>query len=203
MARCSRCSWACCGEGGRSRTGSLSRAVKNLGFGLALGAALAGCVLSLSILLTGTTLHVDLLPTPHFGTMAFHADPLSALFIGAISLLGTAVAFYSLGYATEFLLRRNMVLLVGLYNIFLFSMVGVILADHALLFLFVWEVMSLTTYFLITYEHEEPAARRAGFLYIVMTHIGTAFLLVMFLLLYSVTGSFSIRGIPCRRSPAS
>jgi len=123
--------------------------------------------------------------------MAIHADALSALFVGAISLLGASVALYSIGYAAELLKRRSMGLFVVLYNIFLLSMVGVVLADHALLFLFVWECMSLTTYFLIIYEHEEHAARRAAFLYIVMTHIGTAFLLVMFLLLYSVSGSFT------------
>ena len=178
----------------RSRTkpgGSLTGAVKNIGFGLALIAALAGCVLSLSVLISGTTLHVELLPSRHFGPLGFHADGLSALFIGALSLLGTAVALFSLGYATEFFLRRNMVLLVILYNFFVLSMIGVLLADHALLFLFLWECMSLTTYFLITFEHEEHAARRAGFLYIVMTHIGTAFLLVMFLLLYAAAGSFT------------
>jgi hydrogenase-4 component B len=60
-----------------------------------------------------------------------------------------------------------------------------------LLFLFFWEAMSLTTYFLINFEYEDPASRRAGFLYVVMTHIGTALLLVMFVTLYAHTHSFS------------
>lgn len=84
-----------------------------------------------------------------------------------------------------------MILFVFLYFTFLLSMVGVVIAGHALLFLFVWEVMSLTTYFLINYDHEDPASRRAAFLYVVMTHIGTAFLVVMFMILYVYTGSFS------------
>jgi hydrogenase-4 component B len=79
---------------------------------------------------------------------------------------------------------------VFLYNTFLFSMIGVVIAGHAVVFLFMWEVMSLTTYFLINYEHEDPASRRAAFLYVVMTHIGTALLVVMFLLLASHTGTF-------------
>jgi hydrogenase-4 component B len=169
----------------------LNTTVKNLGFTMALGSSLAGCVLSLSILFSGKPLHVDILQTPHFGTMAIHADRLSALFLGAISLLSAAVSVYSFGYATEFFGRRNIGLLVLLYNLFLISMVGVVLAGHALLFLFVWECMSLTTYFLISYEHEDPAASRAAFLYVVMTHIGTSLLVVMFVLLYFYTGSFS------------
>jgi hydrogenase-4 component B len=178
--------------------------IKNLGFMTALGSSLAGCMLSLSILLSGKPLHLEFLQTPQFGALVIHADTLSALFLGVISLLAAAVSVYSLGYATEFLKRRNMGLLVVLYNLFLLSMAGVVLAGHALFFLFAWECMSLTTYFLISYEHEEPAARRAAFLYVVMAHIGTALLVIMFVLLYSNTGSFSFdafRGISSRISP--
>jgi hydrogenase-4 component B len=170
---------------------ALNKAVKNLGFTIALISSVAGCVLSLSILLSGEPLHVEIQQTLPFGAMAIHADRLSALFLGIISLLAAAVSVYSFGYATEFLQRRNMGLLVFLYNAFLLSMVGVTLAGHAVLFVFAWEGMSLTTYFLINYEHEDPSSRRAAFLYVVMTHIGTALLVVMFVLLYSYTGSFS------------
>ncbi len=140
---------------------------------------------------SGETLHLELYQTQLFGVLAVSADRLSALFLGIISLLGAAVSIYSFGYAVEFLQRRNIALLVFLYNTFLLSMAGVVLADHVVLFIFVWETMSLSSYFLITYEHEDPASRRASFLYVVMTHIGTAFLIVMFVLLYSQTGSFS------------
>lgn len=167
------------------------RAVKNIGFTIALISSLAGCILSLSILISGETLHIDIYETQLFGTVAICADRLSALFLGIISLLAAAVSIYSFGYAAEYLKRRNVGLLVFLYNAFLLSMAGVVLADHAVLFVFIWEVMSLVTYFLINYEHEDPASRRAAFLYIVMAHIGTALLVVMFVLLYSYTGSFS------------
>jgi hydrogenase-4 component B len=170
---------------------TLNRAIKNIGFAIALVSSLAGCVLSIVILLSGDPLDVEILQTSLFGTMAIHADRLSAFFVGVISLLAVAVSFYSLGYATGFLQRRSMTLLVVLYNLFLLSMVGVVIAGHAVLFVFVWETMSLTTYFLISYDHEDPASRRAAFLYVVMTHIGTALLVIMFLLLYSFTGSFS------------
>jgi hydrogenase-4 component B len=171
--------------------GALDGLVKNLGFTIALASSLAGCVLSLSILLSGDPLHVEIQQSLPFGTMALHADRLSAFFLGVISLIAAAVSVYSLGYAKEFLGRRNMALLVFLYNLFLLSMAGVVLSGHAFLFLFFWEGMSLTTYFLINYEHEDPAARRAAYLYVVMTHLGTALLVVMFVILFSHTGSFS------------
>jgi len=165
--------------------------VKNIGFTLALLSSLAGCLLSLSILLSGTPLHIVLYESALFGPVAIHADGLSALFLGIIALLATSVSVYSYGYATDLLTRRNMGLFLFLYNVFLLSMAGVVIAGHAVLFLFVWEVMSLTTFFLINVEHEDPESRRAAFLYVVMTHVGTALLVVMFVSLYAYTGSFN------------
>jgi hydrogenase-4 component B len=168
-----------------------SKVVKNVGFACASLSSLAGSLLSLSILLSGTPLHVEIYTSTLFGPMVIHVDGLSALFLGIIALLATSVSVYSFGYATGLLLRRNMGLLLFLYNAFLFSMVGVVMAGHAVLFIFVWELMSLTTFFLINFEHEEADSRRAAFLYIVMAHIGTALLTVMFVSLYAYTGSFS------------
>lgn len=164
---------------------------KNVSFASALLASLAGCLFSLSILLTGTTFHLELANGLPFGAFAFHVDQLSAFFLGVITLLSLSVSVYSFGYTTEFVGRRNVHLLAALYNLFLLSMVMVVTAANVILFLIVWELMSLTTYFLITYEHEDQASRRAGILYVVMTHIGTAFLVVMFLLLASQMHSFN------------
>jgi hydrogenase-4 component B len=165
--------------------------IKNLGFLLALVSSLAGCVLSLSIILSGTPLHVELQQSVLFGSMAFHADRLSAYFLGIIALLAVSVSVYSFGYSEEYLRRRSVVLLVFLYNAFLLSMVSVVIAGHALVFLFFWELMSLATFFLINFEHEERASRRAALLYVIMAHIGTAFLVAMFVVLYTYAGSFS------------
>lgn len=165
--------------------------LKNLGFSLSLVASLAGCVLASVILFSGHAFHLEVFQSPLFGPVAFHADRLSAFFLGIISLLAVPVSCYSFGYVSGLLPRRNIGLLLLLYNGFLLSMVCVVLAGHAVLFLFFWEAMSLATYFLINFEHEDPESRRAGFLYVVMTHIGTAFILAMFMALYAYTGSFA------------
>lgn len=169
---------------------ALSKVVKNIGFAAAFLASLAGVVLSLEILLTGTPLHLELQQYLPFGTMSLYADRLSAFFLGVISVLAAIVSLYSFGYAADLLARRNIGLLVFLYNSFLLSMSAVVIAGHAVLFIFLWEGMSLSTFFLIIYEHEDPASRRAGILYVVMTHVGTAFLVVMFMLMYASTGTF-------------
>jgi hydrogenase-4 component B len=193
------------GRGRVKSPAALDGVVKNLGFTIALASSLAGCVLSLSILLSGEPLHVEIRQSLPFGTMALDADRLSAFFLGVISLIAAAVSVYSLGYAAESSGRRNTGLLVLLYNLFLLSMAGVVLSGHAFLFLFFWEGMSLTTYFLINYEHEDPAARRASYLYVVMTQLGTASLVVMFVILFSHTGSFSFGAFtdPASRLPGA
>ena len=48
-------------------------------------------------------------------------------------------------------------------------------ASNALFFLIAWELMSLSSYFLVVYDRKDKNNVEAGFLYFVMTHIGTAF----------------------------
>lgn len=176
------------------------RLAKNLGFISAGLASLSGCFLSLSVLLTGSPFHLGLPQIPAVGSFSIHVDQLSAFFLGVISLLGSAVSIYSIGYATEFFGRRNVPLFTLLYNLFLLSMSMVVIAGNAIFFLIVWEIMSLATFFLIIYEHEDAASRRAGILYIVMAHLGTAFLVVMFITLAGYAHSFSFEDIRLIRS---
>lgn len=169
------------------------RILRFVGLAAAIIASVAGLALSLSVLLSGTPFHLEFQQTFPVGAMAFHADSLSAFFLLVISLLAAVVSLYSFGYTDDFLGRRNIGLFLLLYNIFLLTMSCVVFAAHALLFLFLWEGMSLSTFFLINFDHEDRASRRAGFLYVVMTHIGTAFLVVLFALFYAYTGSFSFQ----------
>ena len=162
-----------------------------LGFGSAALSSFVGCTLSLWVLLSGRVIHPGLPHTLPFEEFSLALDPLGAFFLGVITLLGGVVSIYSLGYARAYLGRRNVGFLIFLYNLFLIAMVFVVLAANAILFLIVWEIMSLVTYFLINYEHEESASRKAGFQYVAMTHVGTAFLLAGFLVLSLHAQSFN------------
>ena len=79
----------------------------------------------------------------------------------------------------------------------------VLLARNAVLFLSAWELMAVSSFFLVTFEHERESVRSAGWIYLVATHLGTGFLLVFFILMGRETGSMDFtvwaqRGI---RSP--
>ena len=74
-----------------------------------------------------------------------------------------------------------------LYNLFILSMYAVILSGNIITFLISWETMSIVSYFLVTFDRDEKSAK-AGLQYAVMTHIGTAFIIALFLILYKDTG---------------
>ena len=59
-------------------------------------------------------------------------------------------------------------------------MAVVILADDAYLFMVAWETMALSSYFLVTSQHRIPDIRRAGFLYLIMAHVGAICILLSF-----------------------
>jgi len=124
-------------------------------------------------------------------TFQIRVDPLSSFFVLVISLSGLAASQFAIGYVREFENRYSIGALGGIYNAFLLSMILVVLADNGLFFLIVWEIMSLVSYLLVVTEHEKAETRYAGFFYLVMTHVGTAFIIVAYLVFYQQAGSFS------------
>ncbi|MEI8191766.1 MAG: proton-conducting transporter membrane subunit, partial [candidate division NC10 bacterium] len=66
----------------------------------------------------------------------------------------------------------------------------VMLARNGVLFLIAWEIMALASFFLVIFEHEDAAVREAGWVYLIATHLGSAFLLVMFVLMAKASGSY-------------
>ncbi|MCE5313318.1 MAG: hydrogenase 4 subunit B [Nitrospiraceae bacterium] len=129
----------------------------------------------------GSVARAEVLP---FLTYSFSVDGLSGFFILIISVLSFCATVYCAGYYSSGSERMPF----ALFNIFVLSMYAVVTASNVPTFLIAWETMSLSSYFLVTLRGDDSSAK-AGLLYIVMTHIGTAFIMVMFLVLYKSTGS--------------
>ncbi|MGI6384249.1 MAG: proton-conducting transporter membrane subunit [bacterium] len=70
------------------------------------------------------------------------------------------------------------------------SMAGVVMAANAILFLVAWEVMALSSFALVTADHERRDSRRAAIIYLGATRAGTAFLMIGFLWAHHLTGSW-------------
>ena len=114
--------------------------------------------------------------------LPFHLriDPLAGYFITVICLLSFFISIYSIGYVKGYLGRRSVTSLVIFYALFIACMLMVVLSDDALIFLISWEVMALSSYFLVMFENERIENRRAAFLYMLIAHIGALAILLSF-----------------------
>lgn len=158
-----------------------------------IAAALLGIGLSLvQFLGSGSPLKLELDSNLEFLKISFYIDNLSAFFILLISFLTLVVSIYSFGYTVHYEKRRNTAVLGALYNLFAASMLLVVASGHIFFFLVSWEIMSLVSYFLVIYENEKPDVQKAGVIYLIMTHTGTAFITAAFVLLYKFSGSAEI-----------
>lgn len=121
-------------------------------------------------------------------------DRLSAFFVLGLCILVFCVSIYSIGYVSHFYGKRNVGLFQFLFSTFILSMLFVLTSSNAVFFYIAWEVMALLSYFLVVFESEHTEKQKAGMIYIIMTHIGTAFLMIAFMMMYSYTKSFDLFG---------
>lgn len=109
----------------------------------------------------------------------FHIDTLSIVFLALIFLGVLPNLFYSFGYLSH--VHRKAHYIVH-YIAFIFSMLGVVIAGNALVFLLFWELMSLTSWQLILTDAKDKATIKAARFYFFMTHFGFVFLVLFFLI---------------------
>ena len=113
---------------------------------------------------------------------------------------------YGAGYSAAYEGRYSLRFLGAMLNLFLLTMSLVPCADNILTFLLMWEGMSLTSYFLVLTETDEPGTVQAGGWYLAMTHGGLALVLASFLLLMdgaATTGFADLRAAAAALSPAT
>src|SRR5450432_4619465 len=113
--------------------------------------------------------------------LPFHVrlDALSAFFLFLLGSAGGGISTFSAGY-----FRDSEGAAPGLlcfeYHVFLAAMALVLVADDAYVFMVAWETMALSSYFLVTTDHQVAEIRRAGFLYLLIAHLGAIAILLCF-----------------------
>ncbi len=117
----------------------------------------------------------------------FLFDTLSLIFVALIFLGTIPNLFYSFGYLPH--IKRKVHYQIH-YFAFIVSMLGVVVSGNALVFLFFWELMSLTSWQLILTEVEDKETIKSARFYFFMTHLGFLFLLLFFLI--STNGNLNI-----------
>jgi hydrogenase-4 component B len=111
--------------------------------------------------------------------MHVRRDALTSAFLVLLGGSSAGISVFAAGY-----FRRGEGTAPGLlclqYHLFLASMGFVLLADDAYAFMVAWETMALSSYFLVTTQHGIPEIRRAGFLYLLLAHLGAIAILLSF-----------------------
>ena len=170
---------------GRDRLLALRIGTTSAVAGSALGLASAATALA-----GGNTTSVSA-PWPALNAaFSIGVDSLSALFEVALFAVAILAALFGAAYMRPHLGRRSLPSFLFFQNVLLASIALVLAARQAVLFLVAWEGMALASFFLVSFEHDDAEVRSAGLVYLVASHLGTAFLLALFVLLGRTSGSF-------------
>jgi hydrogenase-4 component B len=123
--------------------------------------------------------------------LPFHLrlDALSAFFLLLLGAAAAGISVFSAGYfrASE---GAAPGLLCLQYHTFLAAMALVLVADDAYVFMVAWETMALASFFLVITDHRIPEIRRAGFLYLLVAHVGALAILLCFGVLQGGSGDY-------------
>ncbi len=124
--------------------------------------------------------------------LPFHLrlDALSAFFLLLLGATSAGISCYATGYFSG-QQHGDPGLTCLQYHWFLAAMALVLIADDAYLFMVAWEAMALTSYFLVTTEHHDPEIRKAGFIYLLIAHVGAIAILLCFGVLHGGQGDYT------------
>lgn len=119
-----------------------------------------------------------------FQNVRFVLDDLSAFFVIFISIMSTLAIIYSNGYLAPYINKGKDVSAHCIFLALLMaSMLLVVTCQNALLFLIIWELMSLSSFFLVIFEHEKKEVINSGIKYLVYMHVSVIFIILFFVLL--------------------
>lgn len=133
------------------------------------------------------------------GDWVIGIDPLSAVFLLAVLVVGAANAVYGVAYMHAGANTRVSRQAHTTYAVHVVALALVVTAQSAVLFLSAWEMMAISSFLLIITDHQQAQVRRAGFIYIVATHTGTLLLFVMFAVWSRGTADWSFASLAAAR----
>lgn len=160
-----------------------------IGAGSAVLGSLPGLATTVRVLLNGMPATLVLPWDAAHGQFELELDALGAAFHLPVACLTIVCAVYGASYLLAYRVRKALGPPWFFFNLFVAGMSMVIVSHTVLFFVVAWEVMSVAAYFLVTFEHEQAAVRRAGWIYLIASQLGVAFLLAGFAVLGSHAGS--------------
>ena len=157
---------------------------------LVLAGSVLGIATAVSVLRTGVTVSTTIPSALPGGNWVFGVDPLSAVFLVAILGVGALSAVYGIGY-----MRYDDEVVPwpshAFFALEVAALAVLVCARSIVPFMGAWELMAIGSLLLILTEHRHAEARRAGFIYIVATHVGTLALFALFATLARGSGDWT------------
>ncbi len=130
-------------------------------------------------------------PWLHLFALSFSLDSLSAFFVLPIVVICPLTAIYAFHYMDKERRSTRTAVNFFFFSLLIVSMALVATADNIITFALVWEVMSLSSFFLVMYEYQRETTRKAGYLYLVFAQAGALLIFAAFAVAYSHSGSFA------------
>lgn len=124
--------------------------------------------------------------------LGLQIDQLSVCFVLLISGVGSLIHIYSVAYMAEDIDRRRF---FGYLNLFLASMLLLVVADNYVVLYVGWEGVGLASYLLIGFWYHKPTAATAAKKAFVMNRVGDAGLALGMFLMFSTFGTLSYAGV--------
>ncbi len=124
--------------------------------------------------------------------IAFRLDSLSLVFIFVITFVGFLIHIYSIGFMAN---DEGFTRFFAYMNLFVSSMLILVLADNILLMYLGWEGVGLCSYLLIGFLYKEPANGAAARKAFIITRIGDTAMIIGIFILFLSFGTFNIQDI--------
>jgi hydrogenase-4 component B len=137
------------------------------------------------------------------GALHLRLDPIAAFFQVALFAVAIPASAFGAGYMKPYVGRRPLGAFVFFYDLLLVAISLVLAAADGVLFLVAWEVMTIASFALVTFDDEKLHVRKAGFVFLVASHVGTAFLMALFVLLGRTAGGFDFTRFEALRGSAT
>jgi len=136
--------------------------------------------------------------TPNLtGRLGIYLDPISVMMMAIIVVIGFLVMLYSMGYMKD---DPSFGRFFGLLSLFIFSMLGLVLAPNILQMFVFWELVGVSSYALIGFWYHKPSAVAASKKAFIVTRFADAFFLLGIVLVSFYAGNFDFMTL---NSPAA
>ena len=145
---------------------------------------------ALDVFFSGNALKASFTLAEPVGAVNLVMDRLSAFFAAVTSVMSSICTIYAVGYMKHYYNKKRTVASHFFFlSLLIISMLLVAVVQNAVAFLVVWEIMSLSSFFLLIFENEKEEVFKAGINYLVSMHIGVLFLISAFVILTIKSGS--------------